>query len=88
MKLYEHLITTSTGGIIVTLLTTPLDVIKVRLIAQTLPSHTSLPHHHREVPILAREEERREVAKEGALQRHHECHDREHVAHLYTRGEG
>ena len=45
MKFYEHLITTSTGGIIVTLLTTPLDVIKVRLIAQTLPSHTSLPHH-------------------------------------------
>lgn len=39
MKLYEHLIATSTGGIIVALVATPFDVIKVRLIAQTLHNH-------------------------------------------------
>ena len=39
MKFYEHLISTSTGGLIVALVATPFDVIKVRLIAQTLHNH-------------------------------------------------
>ena len=39
MKPHEHLIATTSGGLIVALVATPFDVIKVRMIAQTLHKH-------------------------------------------------
>ena len=39
MKLYEHFLASSTGGILVALVATPFDVIKTRIIAQTLHTH-------------------------------------------------
>ena len=39
MKIHEHILSTGSGGLIVALLATPFDVIKTRLIAQTLHAH-------------------------------------------------